>query len=192
MKNFLKIAEGIDVMPLRLAIKRQPWLWDQNTMRKYGAGTPHAQMSDIWLRYNDWANYAGDHQEFAKAHDAVWYPAYYSLPQVRPLVFGLMAQVEGERLGAVLITRIPPGGRIDAHVDGGWHAEYYDKYYVQLDSAPGAKFWCEDEVFVPKRGDVYWFDNTKLHGVENDSDEDRMTLIVCIRSNRQEVTCNPS
>lgn len=189
MKHFLKIAEGLDLAPLRLALKRQPWLWGQHKLRAEGEGTPHAGMSDIWLRYNDWANFTGDRQAFNAEHDSAWYPAYYALPQVREIVFRLMAQVEGERLGGVLITRIPPGGRIEPHTDTGWHVDYYDKYYVQIESGPGSVFWCEDERFTPVPGDVYWFDNTKLHGVQNDSDSERMTLIVCIRSNRQRVAC---
>lgn len=185
VKHFHLIVQNLDVSALRLQIKRQPWLWDRNDMRKTWNGTPHRQMSDIWLRYNAWANFNPEHPEhFGNEHDSVYYPAWDALPAARPIVFELMAHLQGERLGGILITRIPPGGVIEPHTDAGWHVSYYDKYYVQLDSEAGAEFWCEDEVFVPKRGDVYFLDNTKLHGVCNNSTEDRMTLIVCVRSDR--------
>ncbi len=185
MKNFLKIAEGLDVMPLLLSIQRQPDLWDRHTIRKEAPGTPHAGMSDIWVRYNDIAAYDdGDFRTFNDEHFPIWYPAYYQLPEIRPIIFGLMSRVEGEHLGGVLITKIPPRGQIERHADDGWHVNYYDKFYVSLKSDPGANFYCEDEVICPKAGDVYWFDNTKEHWVVNDSNEDRMTLIVCIRTHR--------
>lgn len=186
VKHFHLITQNLDVSALRLQIKRQPWLWDRNDMRKTYAGSPHTQMSDIWLRYNAWSNFDAAHPErFGEEHDSVYYPAWDALPAARTLVFDLMAHVQGERLGGILITKIPPGGEIAGHKDAGWHVEYYDKFYIQLDSGPGAEFWCEDEAFTPRRGEVYFLDNTKLHGVRNNSaTEDRMTLIVCVRCDR--------
>lgn len=181
MKYFLKVHEGLDVMPLLIQIQRQPDLWNRHTQRKDFTGSSHTQMSDIWVRYNpECADLAKANDE----HDSAWYPAFYQLPTVRPIVFFLMARVEGERLGGVLITKIPPGCVIDPHIDRSWHADYYDKFYVSLQSEPGANFYCEDEVINPRRGDVYWFDNSHRHWVTNESKEDRMTLIVCIRTHR--------
>lgn len=186
MKNFLKIAEGLDVMPLLLSIQRQPDLWDRHKIRKEAPGTPHSGMSDIWIRYNDVSKFeaSGDYSTFNDEHDPIWYPAYYQLPELRPIIFGLMARVEGERLGGVLITKIPKGGRIDKHSDDGWHVQYYDKFYLSLKSDEGANFYCEDEVICPKAGDLFWFDNRREHWVENNSNDDRMTLIVCIKTHR--------
>ena len=189
MKNFLKIAQGIDVMPLLLSIQRQPDLWDRHKIRKETPGTPHSGMSDIWIRYNDVTEYekSGDYREFNNQHFPVWYPAYYQLPELRPIIFGLMSRVEGEHLGGVLITKIPPGGRIEKHSDSGWHVDFYDKFYLSLKSDPGANFYCGDEMINPNQGDIYWFDNRLEHWVENSSNEDRMTLIVCIRTHHARI-----
>ncbi len=182
MRNFLPIITGLNVMPLVLAIQRQPSLWNEHTDRTRTGG-PHADVDDIWIRYNRLEN-KGAH--FHEEHDAVWYPAYYRLPQIREIVFPLMARVEGERLGGVLITRVPAGGQVAAHQDDNWHVRYYDKYYVQLQGHPQQVFHCGDDHYAPMPGDVYYFDNTKSHWVENSSPIDRMTLIICIRSNRGE------
>mgnify|MGYP001584863104 CR=1 FL=1 len=184
MKNFLKIAEGIDVLPLLLALQRQPELWDRHPARKIAPDSPHAQMSDIWVRYNDDSPYeaSGDYSRFNDAHFPVWYESYYALPELRPLIFGTMARVEGEHLGGVLITRIPPGGRIEPHRDDNWHVQFYSKFYLSLESAPGANFYCGDEVIAPRPGDCYYFDNREEHGVENNSNENRTTLIICVRT----------
>ena len=186
MKFFYKVAEGIDAMPLMLAIQRQPHLWDANRQRTTRPNTAHADVSDIWLRFQS-SKETDDFATGQKPHLSVWYPAYYALPEVRPIVFGLMARVEGEQLGGVLITKIPPGGKIDPHTDSGWHVDFYSKFYVSLISRPGANFYCGDEAsgvekICPAVGDVWYFDNTKPHWVENDSDDDRVTLICCIRT----------
>ncbi len=186
MKYFHHIAQNIDVKDLVRAIDLAPELWNVHSERK-GSGSPHLDMSDIWLRYNHPDNKGPD---FHKEHDSVWYPAYYMLPQARSLIFGVMALVDGERLGGVIITKIPSGGRIAPHIDQNWHVDYYDKFYLSLRSAPGANFYCGDEFINPKPGDLYLFDNRVEHWVENDSPSDRMTLIICIRRNRGTAPCS--
>jgi aspartyl/asparaginyl beta-hydroxylase (cupin superfamily) len=95
-----------------------------------------------------------------------------------------MAQVEGERLGGVLITKLPPGGKIETHVDHGWHAEYYDKYFIPIINDQGCVFGFEGGGIYARAGDVYWFNNQSPHWVENHSERERIALIVCIKSHR--------
>ncbi len=180
-QNFLKIAEGVNVIPLQLALVRQPELFGRNNERASSYGSPHSAMSDIWVRYNDRKNIGAG---FNNEHDSVWYPEYFSLPELRPIIFCLMSLVEGERLGGVLITKIPPGGKIVEHVDTGWHAGYYEKYFIPIQNDNGAIFGFEDGIIAPNLGDVYWFRNDNKHWVENNSQRDRIALIVSIRSHK--------
>lgn len=181
MNSHFKIAEGFDVLPLQQALKSNPQLFGQHRQRAEAYISPHTAMSDIWVRYNHIDNYK-DLARFNEEHDSVWYPAYREIPEIKPLVFGLMSLVQGERLGGVLITKVPPGGRIEPHTDHGWHAGYYSKFYIPIQNAEGATFSFPDGVIRPSLGDVYWFDNSFPHWVENNSKEDRIALIVCIRT----------
>jgi hypothetical protein len=188
MNHFELICEGVDVEPLAMLLDSRPDLWNTHRIRKESPGSPHAQMSDIWVRYNDVAPYesSGDYRRFNDVHVPIWYPAYDVLaPFVRPVIAELMARVEGEMLGGVLITKIPPGGRIAPHLDYGWHVEYYEKFYLSIQSAPGSIFGCDDggiiEQLNPKTGEIWLFDNKKNHWVVNGSDIDRITMIICIR-----------
>lgn len=183
VKNIQHIASGINVFPLLTSILRQPELWNQHPFREKNLG-PHVGVDDIWVRYNDWKNYTGDKHSFNDFHDSVWYPSYYALPQVRDIIFPLMQAVEGERLGGVLITRIPAHGSVKPHIDSGWHVDYYDKYAIQLQSNSKQSFNFHGESFISSPGDIYKFNNKKEHWVINDSDFDRITLIVCIKSNK--------
>lgn len=176
MKHIMKIGSGINVMPLALQLKRNPQLWNQNSFRT-SADSPHADVDDIWVRYADISEGMP-----TGPHDSIWYPAYRTLPQLRDIVFGIMGLVQGERLGGVLITKIPAGKRVKPHVDPGWHAEYYDKFAVQIESHQQQAFCYEDGKLVTAPGDVYWFNNQAEHWVINDSPVDRITLILCIRT----------
>lgn len=197
MKHFDKIMTGIDVADILAQIDANPQLWNQHTVRKTAPGTPHAGMADIWVRYKNVAPHeaSGDYSTFCDEHVPVWYDAWEKIPALRDFIMRLMACVEGEMLGGVLITRIPPGGRIEKHVDAGWHVEYYDKFYLSLRSQPGARFYCQaegvEEFIEPEAGDVWLFDNRKQHWVENASASDRITLIVCIRTEKYGRTSCP-
>jgi hypothetical protein len=158
-----------------------PELWNQHTHRTHGYGTPHRTIDDIWVRYNDLSKYIGDRSFFADEHDSVWYPGAEMIPAVVDLVMDLMGEVRGERLGGVLITRIPAGGQVDPHVDQGWHARYYDKFCIQLMGNPEQAFCFRGYSLSALPGQIYTFDNSREHWVTNSSKEDRMSLIVCIK-----------
>lgn len=148
-------------------------------------GSPHIEMRDIWLRYNDIKPYeeSGDFTDFNEEHDAVWYDCSKKLPQAMDPIFDVMREVQGERLGMVLITKLPPGGEIYPHVDGGWHAGYYDKYYIPILNKKGSSFYFEDGVIdSPEEGSVWWFDNSNTHWVKNNSDSWRIAMIVCVKT----------
>ena len=141
----------------------------------------HKDMRDIWVRYNHPDNIGPN---FNDEHESLWYPVAKILPEVFPICFGLMASASGERLGGVLITKLSAGGKIARHVDQGWHAGYYQKFYVPIKNEPGSKFCWDDVEIDPKPGEVYEFDNSVPHWVENNSSSDRIAMIVCIKTLR--------
>lgn len=175
------IGSGFDVAPLLAQIRANPDVWNRHTLRTDAYGTPHGGVSDIWVRYNAWENFNGDVAAFNGPHASSWYPVVRQIPAIKPLVFDVMRYVEGEQLGGVLITRIPPGGCVAPHVDHGWHAGYYAKFAVQLCGNDRQAFCFDDAQLSAKPGDLYTFDNAQRHWVTNDSDDERMTLIICIR-----------
>lgn len=175
MNRIRKIAEGMNVAPLWWALAQHPELWDQHTERTADPASPHAGLHDIWARY------CPTDQDASGPHDAVWYPAADLIP-VREMVYPMMAGLQGDRLGGVLITRIPAGKTCKPHFDKGWHADHYQKFGVQIASAPGQFFCFEGETLETKPGDVFWFDNAFTHWVTNDTQHDRITMIVCLRT----------
>lgn len=186
MKNFFKLAEGVDPAPLLHQITLQPQLWNANRLRKDYPGSPHAQASDIWLSFQP----ERDQEEIVDAafrgfdideHECQLFDGWWRLPAARTMIFALMRQVEGLRLGRVVITKLPPGGQIFAHADGGSPATYYERHQIALQCRPGVTFTCGDEALEQRTGDVIWFDNTQVHSVVNNSDDDRIVMIVDVR-----------
>lgn len=186
---FNKIAATCDVMPLQIALRRQPGLFGKYNNRCVD-DSPHRESKDIWVRYNAIDNVLNVDGQLNSDHPAngphrpVWYPAYYQLPQIRPVIFNLMSLVEGEELGTVLLIKIPPGKQVYTHTDGGWSASYYEKYFIPVQCYQGTSFNFPDGSILPNIGEAYWFNNSVPHNVINNSNEDMICLIVTIRSDK--------
>lgn len=176
MRNFVRLATGVDVAGLGLLIAQKTDLWNVHRLRKDYPDSPHVEIDDIWLRWNK-----VDHSRPEKVVDeldVLNYPGWYELPQARQIVLNLMRAVECDRLGRVMITRLAPGGRIGKHMDQGGYAGYYKRYHVAIQVLPGALFACGDEQVQMLTGEVWWFNAYLPHEVANNSADDRITMIV--------------
>ena len=176
-----KMGINFDVSKLKVWLEGCD-LWGEYPQRGLG-DSPHREMTDIWARFKnpEECMKSGDWSSFMLEHDSEWLK---DIPYIKNICNAIMEKTEGERLGGVLITKLPPGKEIEAHIDQGWHAEYYDKYLVSIKNGKGARF-CFDSVEVtPKEGDVYAFRNDVSHWVTNDSEEDRIAMIICIKQSK--------
>jgi hypothetical protein len=180
------VCTDLNVLPLQEELLSNYEEFDKHNQRRVFEGSPHAQMTDIWARYNDINPFLerGSLKGFEAEHDSIWYPVIDKIPSVKKIVFDLMSKVEGERLGGILITKLSPGGHITRHTDAGWHAQYYDKFFVPILIKEGAVFGFDDGDIHAKLGEAWWFDNSNPHWVTNNTDIDRIGMIVCIRTEK--------
>ena len=178
MRNFTKIFEQMDVVPLLAALASKPHLWNANELRTTFPGSPHAETDDIWLFFNEVSE---DSSEVINDIQTRPYDAWHELPQARGLVFDLMRRVGGVQLGRGLITRLAPGGVIPEHADQGAPAEFYQRFQIALQCRPGCSFRIGDEVVNFNMGDCWLIDNSVPHEVVNNSYDDRLALVVDVR-----------
>lgn len=177
MRNFQQLAANINVNPLLHKIQLHPELWNQNTLRTTHPLSPHQQVDDILLRFQE-----AQDASVIDEHETVWYPAWSVLTEAHEIVFNLCRVVKAERIGRILISRMAPGKEIAPHVDGGSCSDYYTRYQLPLQSLPGVIFECGEEKVQMRSGDVWHFDNKNTHSVVNHSADDRIALIVDLRT----------
>ncbi len=188
MMNF-QLLPSIDPIRLLVAIKSNPELWKEDTyLRDYPQG-PFGEIESIMLRFPEKrvfeqqeeveAYKRGEH--FFDQHECIDYPAYSILSEARNLVMALMAYVQGERLGRVMINKIAPGGRIYPHADTPEHTDYYTRFHIVLQSGAGCFIRAGDEQLEMRGGDVFWFNNKLEHEVVNNSNTDRISMVVDIK-----------
>lgn len=192
MRNFLRICQGLDPWPLLHSLQTQPELWNAHAVRKHWQSV-HRDVDDVLLRYNQWKEGEDYLDKVCSSLEMVDYPAWGKLPQAQFFVYLLMQKTLGVHLGRVMISRVRPGGSIPLHSDRIPPAEeafpdrippavYFERYHVALQSAPGTQFISGEESVYMAPGEAWWFDNQQLHSVVNNSAEDRIHLIVDIRT----------
>lgn len=173
MRNFLRLMNNATVLPTLASIMRQPELWDADDVRTTIPNGPHSQVSDILLRFG--AKDLTTLQCFDR-------PAMRDVFGAKVTSLDVMRLVNGDQLGRVMITRLPPGGRIEPHVDEGEYAEFYSRYHLVLHGSPGSLFRCGGETVNMITGELWWFDSHLEHEVVNNSPEDRIHMIMDIRA----------
>lgn len=185
MNHMHKVLSGVLVDDLITQLNAKPELWNRYNFRTQSyAHSPHREVDDIILRYRDFSDFDSEQPErFSDEHRAQYYAAYHELPALKALIDNIFTLVDGEELGGILITRIGAGKQVYPHSDqGAWHSEHYlCKALLLLQSAPKQSFNFDNETHEGEAGDLFVFDNRPCHWVINDSDTDRVSLILAIK-----------
>jgi hypothetical protein len=159
VEPFVKIAEGLDAAPALAEIARISEHWVEVN--------PDPQRFLIIL--------SGDGQERSLTAE---------LPETWRLIDRLVAIVASDpalavRLSCARLALTPAGGFMPAHHDG-IHIDgvSWRRCQIALRSDPGVLFICGGEArrFLP--GEAWQFDASRIHEVRNDSEADRITVLV--------------
>lgn len=191
MRNFHRLATGINVGPLVAALYRNPDWWHEDTYLRTFPQGPFGECDSIILRFppRPVPKTEEEKEEYLRTtdqHECVDQPIYGRLPEARQLVMNLFAYVGGTRLGRVMINRVQPGGRIFKHADTPAHADYWFRHHLCLQSAPGVVFTAGDEQVWMAPGEAWYFNNGKSpdrpeHEVINNSPVERIHMVIDIK-----------
>jgi hypothetical protein len=83
---------------------------------------------------------------------------------------------------AAFFARLHPHSDIGMHPDSGNFLTKCHRIHFPLQTNPKVAYCIEDQEYYWQRGKAYEFDNTRLHGVKNRSDEIRIHLVVNLYS----------
>ena len=179
MENFIKLG-FVNVEPLVQELEKREDLWNEFPDRMIGFNLMgEADFDDIWIHMPTSATTMDRDEIMANlskvSHATRWHRGYFELP-VKKMLSELFFHVDAEAFGRVFISRLQPGKHIFPHVDQDLQA--FSRFHVAIQSAPGQVFKCDQEEFTPEAGQVFWFNNNKMHSVENNSEFARLTMVV--------------
>ena len=79
---------------------------------------------------------------------------------------------------AAFLARLHPRSEIGMHQDKGNFLTKCNRIHFPLQTNSQVAYCIDDQEYYWQRGKAYEFDNTRLHGVRNRSDETRIHLVV--------------
>ena len=184
MKIFKLIDREIDVDPFVRELSDHPYAWSLDTSRQESV-SEHRETDTILIRgQSEQAILDRD----ARANMAIRYvgrPTSFSplFPRTSDFVDQLAKKMSGV-LGRAVIVRLKPYGQVYQHTDSGLYYELRSRYHLVLKSVAGSRLRSGDEEVRMREGDLWWFENRIPHEAFNDSEEDRIHLIVDVLSPR--------
>jgi hypothetical protein len=101
---------------------------------------------------------------------------YKFFPHIEPILNELKKYYEFRQYTCFL-SRLKPSGVIEMHPDSGHFLELCHRVHVPLKSNSKIRYIIENNSYYWEPGKIYEFDNTREHGVINESEEYRIHLV---------------
>lgn len=137
-----------------------------------------------------WGEYRAEEQReavavFLKGYPPVQFkpdedrPVLKNLPYIRRIIYELLPGTPRK----CLVARLPAGGRIPLHVDGGKGMEEYFtgtlRLHIPICTNPQASFFIAPQFYTLGEGELWVINNRVEHGVLNDHlHDERVHLII--------------
>ena len=182
MKYLKLVTSGIDVSPFLDEITANSELWCVDTSRQEKILTQRETQA-IALRSH--ADQASLDARVRRAKPVKYRgrpsPMASHFPFASEYVDQLVRTMDGA-MGRAVLTKLKPHGTIYPHTDDGVYWLLRDRYHLVLQSVNGSHFKVGGEEVRMQEGELWWFDPTVVHEAFNDSDEDRIHIIVDVLS----------
>jgi quercetin dioxygenase-like cupin family protein len=99
--------------------------------------------------------------------------------EVEKLLKEFYRNVYGEgKFIRILIVRLNPKGSIASHCDSGISLMEVHRTHIPIITNPKVTFTVKDTTLNLKEGEVWEINNSKLHSVDNNSEEGRIHMII--------------
>lgn len=92
----------------------------------------------------------------------------------------------GGQLTRVMIVNLKPKTKVLPHIDEGNYYLNKDRYHLVV-MTTGSVNICDGEKQIYKEGELWWFDNKKIHEAENISDHERIHIIFDILMEKRSI-----
>jgi len=99
------------------------------------------------------------------------------------IVSDIIKSLENEVVGKsarILLTKLSAGKDVATHVDGGDYLSTVRRYHIPLITNDQVFYTVNDETINMKKGECWEINNLKPHSVLNNSDQDRVHLLIDI------------
>ncbi len=173
MLNFSLIRDGIDTQPFLNEIAALDGAWEQATGRQ---DKIRVQREALSIPIRGLRKSAIGGRPRRDVLESRWTSGSVAFPHVRRFIQAA-ADGLGGLPGRAKIVNLPPGKRVYPHVDRGAYYLVHARFHLVLRSTDGSMLRVGGETQRLQNGELWWFDNNKVHEAWNDGDENRIHLI---------------
>lgn len=187
MKRFRLLEDAIDVGPFLREIDEHPEIWALDPERQTKVAEQRETEAVVLFDHDPALTFRQ-----ARAKHPVTYvgnptSVADSLPQLADFVRKLARRVRGIP-GRAAVVRLRPNGKVYEHVDWGFYYQLRDRFHLVIKSHAGSPLRTGSELRRLAEGELWWFENRIPHEAWNESEQDRIHLIVDILTARAILT----
>ena len=181
MRHFKLLESGIDVAPILRELADHPEVWGQNTGRQNSVDVQRETQAVAICSHSDQRTFLEARQQSPVRYVGRPTQTARLLPKTLEFVERQVRQLHGIP-GRAVVVRLRPHGHVYKHVDGGLYYDLRHRCHLILHSVAGSRLRAGNEEVRMREGEFWWFDNQQPHEAINDSDEDRIHLIMDVLS----------
>jgi hypothetical protein len=111
-------------------------------------------------------------------------PLRAKYPSIEPILSKVQNLGYGYSFGKIVIANLKPWGEILPHYDRGDYYKYHNRIHVPLITNENVVFNVGTEKFKMKSGKVYLFQNLVHHSVKNQSENNRVHIVIDVLDQR--------
>lgn len=173
--NFYRFPEvsvvGIECMLADIEKRPQLWTWDTRRQEKVAV---QKESISIPLRVGIPENNVHiNHWQESKDS-----PLYRYFPACRGFLEAFTGHYGGT-LARAAIIKLPLGKQVYPHIDEGTYYSKRDRFHLILSGQ--YRYIVENEEHIFKEGELWWFDNQKVHWSQTIGDKDRIAIIFDVK-----------
>lgn len=153
---------------IKIALESQPQKWDAflERERKYKE-VNEGKTIPLLLNRSGSDNFVPD---FHTEHKELW-------QQLQPAL-RIVQELKGPGYWCrALLAMLPPGRKIAPHLDPGWAFTYQERFHWVIDTNPDVQMIVDGETYHFEEGEIWSFDNKKIHSVTNRGSSPRIHAI---------------
>lgn len=170
----LPVEPGCEVM--RREVEAKPQLWKFDTRRQDQIEVQRESQA-IHLRIGIPENNVHiNYWQEAKHH-----PLHMYFPACMAFLEAFTGHFGGE-MGRAAIVKLPLGNKVYPHIDQGTYYSKRDRFHLILSGE--YRYVVEDEERIFKEGQLWWFDNQKMHHSETIGEKDRVAIIFDVKNSK--------
>jgi hypothetical protein len=168
--NFNYINE-FDISNIKLHVESLSDEWLEDTSRQLLFKDQHGKTNSIFV------------SNFPLTWNGIGYPFSVNKTELYNLIKPIISDLEtrlGGKVGRVLFTKLLAKSSIPQHQDNGYYLNSVHRCHIPIITNEKIMFTVGDQTINMKHGICIEINNDITHGVINDSDRDRVHLIIDI------------